>query len=333
MLTNANLIANMYQLCSRLESIIDERTETYIAPLPLYHIYAFLIHGLTLLQRGAHSILIPNPRDLPGFVSELKKWKFTGFVGLNTLFVGLCNREDFRALDFSSLKLTCSGGMPLTHAAADEWKRITGCQVVEGYGLTETSPVVSFNPIGQERIGTIGLPVSETDIKIQGDNGDALPQGESGMLCVRGPQVMKGYWNREEATRDVMTEDGFLITGDIAMQHEDGYLQIVDRAKDMIIVSGFNVYPTEVEDCISSHPAILESAAIGVPDDKTGEAVKAFVVMKSDEAMDINTLRVFCKEHLAAYKVPKHIEVRTELPKTNVGKVLRRALREEEMAN
>ncbi|WP_394179907.1 AMP-binding protein [Marinomonas posidonica] len=333
MLTNANLIANMYQLCSRLESIIDERTETYIAPLPLYHIYAFLIHGLTLLQRGAHSILIPNPRDLPGFVSELKKWKFTGFVGLNTLFVGLCNREDFRALDFSSLKLTCSGGMPLTHAAADEWKRITGCQVVEGYGLTETSPVVSFNPIGQERIGTIGLPVSDTDIKIQGDNGEALPQGESGMLCVRGPQVMKGYWNREEATRDVMTEDGFLITGDIAMQHEDGYLQIVDRAKDMIIVSGFNVYPTEVEDCISSHPAILESAAIGVPDDKTGEAVKAFVVMKSDEAMDINTLRAFCKEHLAAYKVPKHIEVRTELPKTNVGKVLRRALREEEMAS
>ncbi len=333
MLTNANLLANMYQLSSRLESIIDERTETYIAPLPLYHIYAFLIHGLTLLQRGAHSILIPNPRDLPGFVSELKKWKFTGFVGLNTLFVGLCNREDFRALDFSSLKLTCSGGMPLTHAAADEWKRITGCQVVEGYGLTETSPVVSFNPIGKERIGTIGLPVGETDIKIQGDNGEALPQGESGMLCVRGPQVMKGYWNREEATREVMTEDGFLITGDIAMQHEDGYLQIVDRAKDMIIVSGFNVYPTEVEDCISSHPAILESAAIGVPDDKTGEAVKAFVVMKSDEAMDIDTLRLFCKEHLAAYKVPKHIEVRTELPKTNVGKVLRRALREEEMAS
>ena len=333
MLTNANLLANMYQLSSRLQTIIDERTETYIAPLPLYHIYAFLIHGLTLLERGAHSILIPNPRDLPGFVSELKKWKFTGFVGLNTLFVGLCNREDFRALDFSSLKLTCSGGMPLTHAAADEWKRITGCQVVEGYGLTETSPVVSFNPIGKERIGTIGLPVGETDIKIQGDNGEALPQGESGMLCVRGPQVMKGYWNREEATREVMTADGFLITGDIAMQHEDGYLQIVDRAKDMIIVSGFNVYPTEVEDCISSHPSILESAAIGVPDDKTGEAVKAFVVMKADETIDIDTLRVFCKEHLAAYKVPKHIEVRTELPKTNVGKVLRRALREEEMAS
>lgn len=330
MLTHANLISNTYQLSSRLKSIIGDTNEIYIAPLPLYHIYAFLIHGLTLLERGAHSVLIPNPRDLPGFVKELKKWRFTGFVGLNTLFVGLCNNADFKTLDFSSLKLTCSGGMPLTHAAADEWKRVTGCQVVEGYGLTETSPVVSFNPIGQERIGTIGLPVAETDIKIQGDDGEALPQGEAGMLCVRGPQVMKGYWNREEATRDVMTKDGFLITGDIAMQHPDGYLQIVDRAKDMIIVSGFNVYPTEVEDCLSSHPAILESAAIGVPDDKTGESVKAFVVLKANvDSLDAKALRLYCKENLAAYKVPKFVEVRKELPKTNVGKVLRRALREE----
>lgn len=333
MLTHANLISNMYQLSSRLISIIDEKEEVYIAPLPLYHIYAFLIHGLTLLERGAHSVLIPNPRDLPGFVKELKKWRFTGFCGLNTLFVGLCNNADFRALDFSNLKLTCSGGMPLTHAAANEWKKVTGCQIVEGYGLTETSPVVSFNPIGKERIGTIGLPVTETDIKIQGRDGSTLPQGESGMLCVRGPQVMKGYWHREEATREVMTEDGFLITGDIAMQHPDGYLQIVDRAKDMIIVSGFNVYPTEVEDCLSSHPAILESAAIGVPDDKAGEAVKAFVVLKANaETPDVKELRAYCKEHLAAYKVPKYFEIRMELPKTNVGKVLRRALREEEQA-
>jgi len=333
MLTHANLISNMYQLSSRLGSIIDKTEEVYIAPLPLYHIYAFLIHGLTLLERGAHSVLIPNPRDLPGFVKELKKWPFTGFVGLNTLFVGLCNNANFQALDFSHLKLTCSGGMPLTQAAANEWKKVTGCQVVEGYGLTETSPVVSFNPIGKERIGTIGLPVAETDIKIQGRDGSALPQGESGMLCVRGPQVMKGYWNHEEATREVMTEDGFLITGDIAMQHPDGYLQIVDRAKDMIIVSGFNVYPTEVEDCLSSHPSVLESAAIGVPDDKTGEAVKAFVVLKaSAEKPDVKTLRAYCKENLAAYKVPKYFEIRMELPKTNVGKVLRRALREEEQA-
>lgn len=330
MLTHANLISNMYQLSSRLESIIDTKGEVYIAPLPLYHIYAFLIHGLTLLERGAHSVLIPNPRDLPGFVKELKKWPFTGFVGLNTLFVGLCNNSDFRALNFSTLKLTCSGGMPLTHAAAAEWQKVTGCQVVEGYGLTETSPVVSFNPIGQERIGTIGLPVAQTDIKIQNRDGETVSQGESGMLCVRGPQVMKGYWNREEATREVMTDDGFLITGDIAMEHPDGYLQIVDRAKDMIIVSGFNVYPTEVEDCLSSHPAILESAAIGVPDDKTGEAVKAFVVLKANvEKPDIKVLKAYCKENLAAYKVPKYFEIRMELPKTNVGKVLRRALREE----
>ena len=333
MLTNANLIANMYQLSSRLHSIIDDQNEVYIAPLPLYHIYAFLIHGLTLLERGAHTVLIPNPRDLPGFVKELKKWPFTGFVGLNTLFVGLCNKAEFKALDFSTLKLTCSGGMPLTHAAADEWERVTGCKIVEGYGLTETSPVVSFNPIGKERIGTIGLPVAETDIKIQGRDGEALPQGEAGMLCVRGPQVMKGYWNREEATREVMTEDGFLITGDIAMQHPDGYLQIVDRAKDMIIVSGFNVYPTEVEDCLSSHPSILESAAIGVPDDKTGESVKAFVVLRANvDTLDEKALRLYCKENLAAYKVPKFVEIRKELPKTNVGKVLRRALREQEQA-
>lgn len=333
MLTHANLVANMFQLSSRLSSIIDDKDEVYIAPLPLYHIYAFLIHGLTLLERGAHSILIPNPRDLPGFIKELKKWPFTGFVGLNTLFVGLCNKDEFKALDFSHLKLTCSGGMPLTQSAANEWERVTGCKVVEGYGLTETSPVVSFNPIGKERIGTIGIAVAETDIKIQGRDGEALPQGEAGMLCVRGPQVMKGYWNRDEATREVMTEDGFLITGDIAVQHSDGYLQIVDRAKDMIIVSGFNVYPTEVEDCLSSHPSILESAAIGVPDDKTGESVKAFVVLRTGvETLDEKALRVYCKENLAAYKVPKFIEIRHELPKTNVGKVLRRALREQEQA-
>ncbi|MEO9273830.1 AMP-binding protein [Marinomonas sp. 5E14-1] len=331
MLTHANLIANMNQLSSRLRSILEEGTETYIAPLPLYHIYAFLIHGLTLLEQGGHSVLIPNPRDLPGFVKELKNWDFTGFVGLNTLFVGLCNNPEFRELGFSHLKLTCSGGMPLTHFAADEWKKVTGCQVVEGYGLTETSPVVAFNPIGKEQIGTIGVPVDETEIKIQDRDGQTLPQGESGMLCVCGPQVMKGYWKQEAATRDVMTEDGFLITGDIAVQHEDGYLQIVDRSKDMIIVSGFNVYPTEVEDCVSSHPDVLESAAIGVPDDKTGEAVKVFLVLKGDvETLDVQTLRAYCKENLAAYKVPKYIEVRTDLPKTNVGKVLRRALREEE---
>ena len=334
MLTHANLISNSLQLSARLNMILEDGVELYIAPLPLYHIYAFLIHGLTLLERGGHSVLIPNPRDLSGFVKELKKWKFTGFVGLNTLFVGLCNKSNFRELDFSHLKLTCSGGMPLTHSAAEEWLAITGGVIVEGYGLTETSPVVSFNPIGKEQIGTIGIPIPETEIKIQDRDGKALLQGESGMLCVRGPQVMKGYWKQEVATQGVMTEDGFLITGDIAVQHADGYLQIVDRAKDMIIVSGFNVYPTEVEGCLSSHPDILESAVIGVQDDKTGEAVKAFVVLKGEaETFDSKELKAYCKEHLAAYKVPKYVEVRAELVKNNVGKVLRRAFREEEQAS
>jgi long-chain acyl-CoA synthetase len=330
MLTHANLLSNMHQLSFRLQDVLEEGQETFIAPLPLYHIYAFLIHGLTMIEAGGHSVLIPNPRDIPGFIKELKKWKFTGFVGLNTLFVGLCNKPEFAALDFSGLKITCSGGMPLTHSAANHWKEITGCTVVEGYGLTETSPVVSFNPCGQERIGTIGLPVDETDIKIQDEDGNVVAQGEAGMLCVRGPQVMKGYWLRPEATAEVMTPDGFLMTGDIAIEHPDGYLQIVDRAKDMIIVSGFNVYPTEVEECLSSHPDILESAAIGVPDDKTGEAVKAFITLKGGlTSLDMPELRAYCKENLAAYKVPKYIEIRQELPKTNVGKVLRRALRDE----
>ena len=328
MLTHANLISNMHQLKHRLDHLLKDGQEIFIAPLPLYHIYAFLIHAMTLVEYGAHSILIPNPRDLPNFVKELKKWRFTGFIGLNTLFSGLCNRDDFKHVDFSSLKLTASGGMPLTHAAADRWLEVTGCNVSEGYGLTETSPVVAFNPIGKEQIGTIGLVVDCTDVKIIDDDGQTVSLGEPGMLCVKGPQVMRGYWQREQATRDVMTPDGYLITGDIATQQADGYLSIVDRAKDLIIVSGFNVYPTEVEDVITQHPDVLEAAAIGVDDDKTGEAVKVFLVLKSGSTLDEKSMHDFCKQNLAAYKVPKKYEVREELPKTNVGKVLRRALRE-----
>lgn len=330
MLTHANLIANMHQLKNRLDYLLKEGQETFIAPLPLYHIYAFLIHAMTLVEYGAHSILIPNPRDLPAFVKELKNWRFTGFIGLNTLFSGLCNRDDFKEVDFSALKLTASGGMPLTHAAADRWKEVTGCTVSEGYGLTETSPVVAFNPIGREQIGTIGLAVECTDVKIIDDNGDRVQGGEPGMLCVKGPQVMRGYWLREQATQDVMTPDGFLITGDVATQQSDGYLTIVDRAKDLIIVSGFNVYPTEVEDVITQHPDVLEAAAIGVDDEKTGEAVKAFLVLKDGATLDQDAMHSFCRENLAAYKVPKQYEVRQELPKTNVGKILRRALRNPE---
>jgi len=328
MLTHANLIANMHQLKGRLEELLNEGEEIFIAPLPLYHIYAFLIHALTLLEFGAHSILIPNPRDLPAFIKELRKWRFTGFIGLNTLFAGLCNRDDFKTLDFSGLKLTASGGMPLTHAAADRWKEVTGCVVTEGYGLTETSPVVAFNPVGSEQIGTIGVAVDHTDIKIIDDDGNDVNVGEPGMLCVRGPQVMRGYWNREKATEEVMTHDGYLITGDVALAKEDGYLQIVDRAKDLIIVSGFNVYPTEVEDVLTQCPDVLEAAAIGIEDEKTGEAVKAFLVMRDGVEPDMESIRALCRESLAAYKVPRHFEVRNELPKTNVGKVLRRALRE-----
>lgn len=328
MLTHANLIANMHQLKGRLEELLNEGEEIFIAPLPLYHIYAFLIHALTLLEFGAHSILIPNPRDLPAFIKELRKWRFTGFIGLNTLFAGLCNRDDFKTLDFSGLKLTASGGMPLTHAAADRWKEVTGCVVTEGYGLTETSPVVAFNPVGSEQIGTIGVAVDHTDIKIIDDDGNDVNVGEPGMLCVRGPQVMRGYWNREKATEEVMTHDGYLITGDVALAKEDGYLQIVDRAKDLIIVSGFNVYPTEVEDVLTQCPDVLEAAAIGIEDEKTGEAVKAFLVLRDGVEPDMESIRALCRESLAAYKVPRHFEVRNELPKTNVGKVLRRALRE-----
>ncbi len=327
MLTHANLLANMQQLKGRLETVLDEGKEIFVAPLPLYHIYAFLIHALTLLEFGAHTILIPNPRDLPAFVKELSKWRFTGFIGLNTLFAGLCNREDFRALDFSGLKLTASGGMALTHAAAERWKDVTGCQITEGYGLTETSPVVSFNPVGKEQLGTIGRAVEETEVKVIDDDGNDLPAGEPGMLCVRGPQVMRGYWHREKATQDVTTSDGYFITGDIALIQEDGFIRIVDRAKDMIIVSGFNVYPTEVEDVLTQHPDVLEAAAIGVENEKTGEAVKAFVVLKAGVSLDEGAMVKFCRESLAAYKVPHQFEVRSELPKTNVGKVLRRALR------
>lgn len=328
MLTHANLLSNMQQLKGRLDHLLNDGEEVFIAPLPLYHIYAFLIHAMTLVEYGAHSILIPNPRDLPAFVKELKKWRFTGFIGLNTLFSGLCNRDDFKTIDFSALKLTASGGMPLTHAAADRWQEITGNAVTEGYGLTETSPVVAFNPVGKEQIGTIGLAVDCTDIKIIDDDGNALPNNEPGMLCVRGPQVMRGYWQRESETQEVMTEDGFLITGDIALLQDDGYLCIVDRAKDLIIVSGFNVYPTEVEDVLTMHPSVLEAAAIGIDDEKTGEAVKAFIVLREGAELDEQVLHDFCRENLAAYKVPRHFEIRSELPKTNVGKILRRALRD-----
>ena len=328
MLTHGNLVANLLQIRPMLEDNIIEGREVVIAPLPLYHIYSFTLNCGTLLEAGAHNVLIPNPRDINAFVKELQNYEFTAFLGLNTLFVALCNNEEFCKLDFSHLKLTASGGMALTSKAAKTWKQVTGCEICEGYGMTETSPVVSFNPRSAIQLGTIGLPLPGTLLKTVDDDNNETPFGERGELCVKGPQVMRGYWQRPDDTRKSMTDDGYLRTGDVAIIQEDGYIRIVDRKKDMIIVSGFNVFPNEVEDVISDHPNVLECAAVGIPDEKSGEAVKVYLVA-SKEGVTAGELKEFCRERLTAYKVPRHFEFRTELPKTNVGKVLRRELRDE----
>lgn len=329
MLTHRNIIANTLQSEAIFDTYgLSDQGDIIVQPLPLYHIYAVIISYITM-KKGGHIILIPNPRDLPALVKELGKWKFQGFCGLNTLFVAMCNNEEFRKLDFSSLKMTLSGGMALTRFAAEEWQKITGCEICEGYGLTETSPVVSVNSGNGNRIGTIGVPVPSTEIDIRDDEGKSLGIGEVGELCIKGPQVMKGYWQRDEATAETII-DGWLYSGDIATLSADGYLKIVDRKKDMINVSGFNVYPNEVEDVITSHPAILEAAVIGHDDPKSGEVVHAYVV-KTKKDSDITEAQIiaYCHENLAGYKVPKRIFFKDELPKTNVGKVLRRKVRED----
>jgi long-chain acyl-CoA synthetase len=328
MLTHANLVANLTQVRPMLEDQVEEGKEVVIAPLPLYHIYSFTLNCGIMLEAGAHNVLIPNPRDIPGFVKELQKQKFSAFIGLNTLFVALCNNEDFQDLDFSGLKLTASGGMALTSDTAKMWQRVTGCEISEGYGMTETSPVVTFNPRSAIQIGTIGLPIPSTVVKTIDDDGNETPVGEPGELCVRGPQVMRGYWQRPDDTQKSFTDDGFLKTGDVALIQEDGYIRIVDRKKDMIIVSGFNVFPNEIEDVVTTHPKVVECAAVGIPDAKSGEAVKVYVV-PTKEGVTANELKEFCRERLTAYKVPKHFEFRDELPKSNVGKILRRELRDE----
>ncbi|PCF93654.1 AMP-binding protein [Vreelandella nigrificans] len=329
MLTHCNLVANMLQARAAIGEHLTDGEELVIAPLPVYHIYTFTVNCLFLMETGNHSLLITNPRDLPSFVKELKGLPFTGFIGLNTLFNALCNRDDFKQLDFSKLKLTISGGMALTKAAAQRWEETTGCSIAEGYGLTETSPIVSFNPTNAIQLGTIGKPVAGTSVKVVDADGNDVALGDPGELCVQGPQVMKGYWQREEETRNSIDEDGWFHTGDIAILQEDGYIRIVDRKKDMILVSGFNVYPNEIEDVVAAHPDVLEAAAVGVPDENAGEAIKLFVVTKNSQ-LDAETLRSWCKKELTGYKVPKYVEFRDELPKTNVGKVLRRQLRDEE---
>ncbi|TIQ34529.1 MAG: long-chain fatty acid--CoA ligase [Mesorhizobium sp.] len=302
--------------------------QNFICALPLYHIFALTVNALMGMQQGAQNVLIPNPRDIPGFVKELQKYPAHIFPGLNTLFNALLNNEDFRKLDFKPLILTLGGGMAVQKGVAERWKALTGCPVSEGYGLSETSPVATANKFSSSDFtGTIGLPLPSTEIAIRDDDGNNVPLGEVGEICIRGPQVMAGYWNRPDETAKVMTKDGFFKSGDMGFMDERGYTKIVDRKKDMILVSGFNVYPNELEEVVAHHPGVLEVAAIGVPDEHSGEVPKLFVV-KKDPALTVEALTAYCRENLTGYKRPRYIEFRSELPKTPVGKILRRALRE-----
>ena len=328
MLSQANVLANCRQVRDFWQDALREGDEVFLAPLPLYHIYGFTMHCMVLMSLGGESVLVPNPRDLASVVKAFKTSNLTGMVGLNTLFVALARNEEFQQLDFSNLRTTTSGGMALAEDTALTWKKLTGTNPVEGYGLTETSPVVTSNDPHDPKLGTIGLALPETELKVIDPEGNALANGEAGELCVKGPQVMQGYWKQSEVTSAVLSSDGWFRTGDIATIDDQGYVRIVDRMKDLVIVSGFNVYPNEVENVLVSHPEIIEAAVIGVPDDTTGEAVKAYVVLSSDSSLEDYDIRAFCKTQLTAYKVPRYLEYRDELPKTNVGKVLRRELRD-----
>ena len=328
MLSHGNVVANLDQLNSMLADVFEEGQDIHINALPIYHIYSLVVLVLAGYSKGGLNVLITNPRDTEGFIKELKKWPFTFFNGVNTLYESLLNHPDINTVDFSSMKLSGTGGSACRKSTADRWQQLTGKVLLEGYGLSETSPSVSISPPHlTEFNGFVGLPIPNTEISIRDDDGKEVKRGEPGEICVRGPQVMKGYWQNEEATAETIGEDGFLKTGDIGTLNKGGFLAIVDRKKDMILVSGFNVYPNEIEDVVSLHPDIIEAACIGVPDKKTGEAVKLFVV-KSNPSLNEKEIIVYCKENLAAYKIPKQIEFINELPKTNVGKVLRRKLRE-----
>ena len=327
MLSHGNLVANVMQCDAFFASHkLAGAGDIFMQPLPVYHIYAFTA-SMYSLYVGAQTVFIPNPRDLPSLVKAFEQYRPRLFCGLNTLFVALCNDAAFKQLDFSTLKVTLSGGMALTEAAAAEWQDITGCVVSEGYGLTETSPVATSNPGGAQQIGTIGLPVPGTEVRVINDQGEPLGLDEAGELCIKGPQVMQGYWRRPEATAEVISPEGWFATGDVAVIQPDGYLRIVDRKKDMIVVSGFNVYPNELEDVLSKHPAVLECAAVGVRDETSGEIVKMFVVPRGASLTE-QAVKDYCREHLTAYKVPRLVEFREDLPKTNVGKILRRELRD-----
>lgn len=327
-LSHRNLIANALQIRTQLKAYCKPLEEIVIAPLPLYHIYAFTLNLLVMPAFGAQMVLITNPRDTRGFVNELARWKFTFFSGLNTLFVSLCQDSQFRQLDLSSLRLTISGGMPLTRSVSEQWQTITGCNILQGYGLTEASPVVAVSVPDQKAFGPVGEPLPLTEVKVVGEQNSDLSAGESGELYVRGPQVMQGYWNSDT---QVVDRDGWLATGDIARICHNGEIRIVDRKKDIIKTSGFPVYPSELENTISSHPSILECAVVGLPDEVCGEIIKLYVV-SSDKRLSVKQVRDYCRERLTSYKVPKLVEFRTQLPKSNVGKVLRRILLDEEIS-
>ena len=328
MLTNRNLVANMLQMRAQCSILLkDDGSEVALCPLPLYHIFAFTVNCMGLFSMGALNVLIPNPRDLPSLNKELKKYRPTAFIGINTLFNALLNNAEFAALDHSQMKFTLGGGMAVQKAVAEKWKIVTNCPLSEGWGMTETSPCGSCNPIdGTGKLGSIGMPISSTDMRIVDDAGNVLPQGEQGEIQIKGPQVMKGYLNNPEETAKII-KDGWLSTGDVGFMDEEGYFKIVDRKKDMILVSGFNVYPNEIEEVLAMHPKVLESAAVGVKDNKSGEVPKVFIV-KKDESLTEEEVIAHCRENLTAYKIPRYVEFRKDLPKTNVGKILRRELKE-----
>ena len=331
-LTHRNIIAALLQYKVWLQPALGNERPVIITELPLYHIFSLTVNSLNMMVLGGENVLITNPRDIPAFIKELGKHKYTIITGVNTLFNALLNHPDFAKLDFSHLKLAVGGGMAVQKSVAERWKQVTGTPLIEGYGLTETAPAATANPLNLKQFsGSIGVPMSSTDIVLRDDNDRDVPIGEAGEICIRGPQVMKGYWQRPEETAKVLGNDGFLHTGDIGIMDEKGFIRIVDRKKDMILVSGFNVYPNEIEQVVAMHPGVLEVAAIGVPDEHSGEVPKVFVVKKDPQLTEADVLE-HCKKELTNYKRPKYVEFRTELPKTNVGKILRRALRDEKKA-
>jgi len=328
MLTHANIASNVTQAYAWIKPVVHEGQEFIITALPLYHVFALTANCLVFLMIGARNLLIANPRDIPNFIKEWSKYPVTVMTGVNTLFNALLNNPEFAKLDFSTMNVTLGGGMAVQGPVADKWRQVTGTPLLQAYGLTETSPAATINPLDMKEFnGSIGLPISSTEISIRDDAGCEVPQGQVGEICIRGPQVMKGYWQRPDETANVLYADGFLRTGDMGYVDKKGFVFLVDRKKDMILVSGFNVYPNEVEEAVASHPGVLDVAAIGVADEHSGEAVKIFVVRK-DPAVNERMLIQHCRSVLTGYKVPKHVEFRDDLPRTNVGKILRRALKE-----